>query len=195
MFLDNKTLETVVYDFKVKEYPERFYPVLERLALHPTDRLKVYGSLRIIADNIFRDEKGKVDKEYLAQLKKKFMECCDPTEYYFAVKCFKSYDFYLRVKADSKIFRTEVEKWKRELEVKLRARALRDLINKGKSSSNAAEYIFSGKYKEHFEEYKKLSKQEKEEQEKKVIYSVFSDAEEELEELLEERKKADNNAS
>ncbi len=180
---------TIIYGVKIGDLDKRLLPVAERLAYNPTERLQKFGSLRIVADNIFKNEEGSLNREYLAELHNKFLECEDPNEYYFAMKWCKSYGLYLRIKKDSKIFREELEKWKLELEIKLRSRAFRNLMAKGKTSSEAAKYVFEGKYKEQLEDYLSKSEKDRREEENKVIYSVFNDTEEELERYLKENNK------
>jgi len=141
--------------------------------------------LRLVGNEIFQREDGSTDSEYLATLKEKFLDLEDPTEYTFATEVFKSWGLYNRIKKDSSILRENLADWQQELEIKLRSKSLKDLVNKSPNSSEAAKYLFEGKYKKQMEDYSKNKKKNKDGDEK-VIYSVFESAEKELEDIANE---------
>ena len=63
----------------------------------------------------------------LPSIKRLYLEAEDVTEYEFANAYFLSYDHWLRI-CNMKIFKPYVEKMRTELELKLKARAMRKLI-------------------------------------------------------------------
>jgi len=176
--------DAIVYGVRIRDLDERIANVVQKLAITPKERLKKYGSLRLVGNEIFQNEDGSENSEFLAELKEKFLALEDPTEYTFALEVFKSWGLYNRIKKDSAIFRAYLADWQSELEVRLRSKALKDIIGKSEKSSEASKYLFEGKYKKQLEDYSKDKKKNKEKDEK-VIYSVFESAEKELEDVAE----------
>lgn len=178
--------DAIVYGVKISDLDERIAEVVKKLAIPPKERLKKYGSLRLVGNEIFQKEDNSENAEFIAELKEKFLSLEDPTEYAFALEVFKSWGLYNRIKKDSAILRAYLAEWHSELEVRLRSKALKDIISKSEKSSEASKYLFEGKYKKQLEDYSK-DKQKKKEDDEKVIFSVFESAEKELEDAANSR--------
>lgn len=73
----------------------------------------------------------------LEELKQQFLEKEDPTEYFFAVDVIGSWDEWKKLRS-SRLIRTEIEKWRDELEVRLRAKSFLRLLEEAKSKSRNA---------------------------------------------------------
>jgi len=89
-----------------------------------------------------------IDWEYkgklLLSLKKIYMEIADPTEYAVAIEVFGSWPQWLRL-LDNKSIRTEIEKWREELEIKIRSGAITAMVQtatlEGAKGTAAAKYL------------------------------------------------------
>lgn len=57
-----------------------------------------------------------------------YLELEDPTEYEVASRCFINWDHWKRI-CENKLIRPHIDSWREELEVKLRSRAVKDLMN------------------------------------------------------------------
>lgn len=73
----------------------------------------------------------------LGELKEKFLEKEDPTEYFFATDVIGSWDTWKELRS-FKLVRAEIEKWRDELEVRLRAKAFIKLLQEANSNSRNA---------------------------------------------------------
>lgn len=69
-------------------------------------------------------------------IKRLYLDFEDPTEYEVATRCFIDWDHWKRVCANKTIL-PYIESWREELEMKLRSRAVRDLINLTASESGS----------------------------------------------------------
>lgn len=89
------------------------------------------------------------DKEYQGKiypsLRRLYLEMSDPTEYHFAIKYLWGWDHWLRITANKALLE-EIEKWREELEVKLRAVGVRSIISASGMSFNAAKWVADGKW-------------------------------------------------
>lgn len=61
-------------------------------------------------------------------IKKLYLDIEDPTEYEVATRCFLDWAHWKRL-CENKIIRPHIEAWREELEMKVRSRAVRDLVN------------------------------------------------------------------
>lgn len=77
--------------------------------------------------------KGKV----YPSIKKLYLEAEDPTEYVFANKYLLGVSHWLRI-CDNKMFTPHVEQWRFELEMKLRAEGVRQMIIAAKKGSQSS---------------------------------------------------------
>src|SRR5574342_71967 len=72
------------------------------------------------------------DKEYKGKLypslRRLYIEMADPTEYHFANKYLFDWNQWLRICANEILYK-EIEQWQEELEVKLRADAVRKMLS------------------------------------------------------------------
>ena len=81
-----------------------------------------------------------------------YMETDDPTEYDFAVKYLDGWEHWVRL-CENTWFKPYVTAWRKELEVRNRARALKNIKDVASSSSNpnsyqANKFLVSGGWKE-----------------------------------------------
>lgn len=63
-----------------------------------------------------------------------YMETEDPTEWTFALAYFESWDHWEKL-CEAEWFKPYILKWRNELEIKIRSRALNNIINESKSNS------------------------------------------------------------
>jgi len=92
-------------------------------------------------------------------IKRLFLEMEDITEYEFALKYFVDFPHWQKI-CNNATLRKHIDAWRVELELKLRARALKNLVGQAeKGNFNAAKYI-AGKEWEH--KRGRPSKQERE---------------------------------
>lgn len=93
----------------------------------------------------FSDE----DKEYQGvtykSLRKLYIEMADPTEYHFATTYLWGWEHWQRI-VNNKLLAVEVEKWREELEVKLRAVGVRNIIRQSGDSMVAAKWVADGQW-------------------------------------------------
>lgn len=76
-------------------------------------------------------------------IKRLYLEEEDPTEYLFATKYFLGWNHWMRI-CDNKILNKYVTNWREELEIKLRAmavRALRDMCQSENGNFQAAKFL------------------------------------------------------
>ena len=77
-------------------------------------------------------------------LRKIYIESEDPTEYSFAMKVFNSWDCWVAIKKNALIMQT-INKWRDELEVRLRSKGVTTLIEDAASDKSRSK-ISSSKY-------------------------------------------------
>lgn len=84
---------------------------------------------------------GSDGKEYLS-LYKMYMACDDPTEHKFANECLGGWDHWQRILMNAEV-RSYVERWREEMQLKLRSAAIQQLreIAKGDKGATAARYL------------------------------------------------------
>lgn len=88
----------------------------------------------------------------IPSLKRLYLEMMDPTEYDFATKYFPEGGWaQWEAVAECRVAKEHVAQWRRELEVKLRAKALKEIITVadegGKSAYDANKYLLSGQWR------------------------------------------------
>lgn len=103
-----------------------------------------------------------------------FLDHSDPTEYSAALELVGDWKDWQRFKKQWPQFNRILDGWKKEVEVKLRSDALKELIKKSKNDVSAARFIVEGKYSP-----PKNIKVERE-REQEIVQRVFKDNEEEL---------------
>lgn len=89
------------------------------------------------------DEDKEFRGKFFPSLRKLYFEISDPTEYEFALTCFLSWDQWKRI-SENKAFADTIEKWREELEVKLRSDGVRAIIKQAPGSFNAAKWTADG---------------------------------------------------
>lgn len=97
------------------------------------------------------------DHEKYPSLYKLYMEMEDVLEYDFANKYFEGWEHWLKI-TENQIVKEYVEQWRRELEIKLRAKALNEIrkVAKegGRNSYEANKLLLDGKWKSKEEDHK-----------------------------------------
>lgn len=77
------------------------------------------------------------DYKGLPSIRRLFLECDDPTGYEFAIKYLGSYAHWKEL-CDCKWFLVELEKWKEEMEIRSRSRAIRKIKEISETDTSAA---------------------------------------------------------
>lgn len=90
------------------------------------------------------------DMEYKGNLypslKRLFLEEEDPTQYYFANKYLYNWDHWLVMKNNKELYK-EIERWEIELEVRMRAKGVKQLLELNKKGNfNAAKWVADGSW-------------------------------------------------
>lgn len=118
-------------------------------------------------------------------LRRLYLETEDPTEYFFATKYLWGWNHWQRLAANSTM-RDEVAKWREELEVRLRAKAVRGLIKQADSNFNAAKWVATGNWTS------KRGRPSREEMEtrKKIMGRIEDETAEESERIIHLVKKS-----
>lgn len=75
----------------------------------------------------------------------------DFTEFEFAIKYFESYQHWKTI-CNLAWFTPHIAEWREELELKVKARNLKSLINKADSDANVAKYLLNNKWVEQAQE-------------------------------------------
>lgn len=87
------------------------------------------------------------DKEYngvvYKSLRKLYLQEADPTEYNFAVKYLWGWEHWKRI-VNNSLMTAQIEEWREELEVKLRAMGVASVILSSYDSFNAAKWVADG---------------------------------------------------
>lgn len=76
-------------------------------------------------------------------LRRLYLETADPTEYEFATKYLWGWEHWQRI-LGNKLLLKEVERWREELEVKLRSRGVKAALSLTEGSFNAAKWAADG---------------------------------------------------
>lgn len=90
-----------------------------------------------------KDHDHEVDGVLYPSLRKLYLDCNDPTEYVFATTYLWGWDHWQKMLTNSMILEN-VNKWRDELEVKLRAEAVKSIIEQGRDSFAAAKWAADG---------------------------------------------------
>lgn len=119
------------------------------------------------------------DKEYKGNLypslKRLYLEMGDVTEYNFANEYLYGWEHWQRLAANKQLS-AEIEKWREELEIKIRAQGVHALLNMTKGNNfNAAKWVADGSWNQ---KRGRPSKEEKE-RERKLRERALEEAEEE----------------
>ena len=119
----------------------------------------------------------------LPSLKKMYLDLADPTEYSVAIEVFGSWTHWNRI-LENKLIRTEIHKWREELEIKLRAEGIKALRatakEEGSKGTAAAKFLADRGW-----DKRKAGAPSKEEtvRERKVQAAVHNDLEEDAERI------------
>lgn len=92
---------------------------------------------------IFKEFGGDI---LLDDWRKTFVETEDLTEYKGAMALVGDWKEWLRFKREWSSFQNIVDEWKEEIEVRLRSRAVAQLIKASESSVDAAKWVAEGKF-------------------------------------------------
>lgn len=90
------------------------------------------------------------DKEYRGNmypsLKRLFLEMEDPTQYKFANAYLYNWDHWLLIKNNKELYKY-IERWEQELEVRIRAKGVSEIIKlSGNGNFNAAKWVADGSW-------------------------------------------------
>lgn len=82
------------------------------------------------------------DGKVYPSLKRLYLETADPTEYEFATKYLADWDHWQKI-CMNKVLATHIEKWRVELELKLRSEGVQRIIRSARSKGNwlAAKFL------------------------------------------------------
>lgn len=115
----------------------------------------LFREMRRSADNqlavyTLYDEDVTIDGKEYKSLYKLYMACEDVTEYVFATTHLAGWEHWERL-ASAEWFQPYIERWRKELELKLRARALKNIIfdseNGGRNAYDANKFLANGGWK------------------------------------------------
>lgn len=91
------------------------------------------------------------DKEYKGKvypsLRKLYLECMDPTEHIFATTYLWGWEHWQRI-CNNSLMTEAIEDWREELEVRLRAMAIKSIVSSAPDSYNAAKWVADGSWKQ-----------------------------------------------
>lgn len=94
-----------------------------------------------------KDDHYEYEGKVFYSLKKLYLEEEDVTEYNFANKYFLGWDHWKKITENLVIFK-HIRKWREELELKIRARAMKNTINSAMSGNyQAARFLLNGEWK------------------------------------------------
>jgi len=123
----------------------------------------------------FADE----DKEYKGKvypsLRRLYLETADPTEYEFATKYLWGWEHWQRI-LGNKVLLKEVERWREELEVKLRSRGVKAVLSLTEGSFNAAKWAADGGWNIKRGRPSKAEKERERKMREKALEEVKEDA-------------------
>lgn len=87
------------------------------------------------------------DRDGIPSLYQAYMAEEDFTEFEFAIKYFETYQHWKKL-CESSFFAGHIAEWREELELKIKARNLKSLIDKATSDSNVAKFLLGNKWVE-----------------------------------------------
>lgn len=123
-----------------------------------------------------KDADHEVDGVVYPSLRRLYLECNDPTEYVFATKYLWGWDHWQRLLGNKPIM-DEVLKWRDELEVKLRAEAVKSIIDMSGDSFAAAKWAADGHWNVKQGRPTKAEARREREIRERAVKSVQSDSE------------------
>lgn len=84
-----------------------------------------------------KDQDHEHNGKHYPSLKRLYLECADPTEYEFATTYLLGWKHWLRL-CENKIVRKHIDEWREELEVKLRSRGVKNVLEAAKAGNYQA---------------------------------------------------------
>lgn len=97
----------------------------------------------------------------LAEWRKIYLSIPDPTGYMQALVLIGDWDHWQHLKNSGRVWE-HVERWQKELEIKIRAQAMMDMMKQSKVSSTSAKYLADGQFATRDKRTKQGKKDEKE---------------------------------
>lgn len=125
-------------------------------------------------------------KKYIS-LRRLYLEMADPTEYNFATKYLWGWEHWQRMVAN-RMIAEHVDKWRDELEVKLRAEAINALIKQSGGNFNAAKWVADG----HWNVKRGRPSKAEKEKEKAMRERIAKEAESDSDRIVHLVRKEDN---
>lgn len=137
----------------------------------------------------FKDTDYEYKGTVYASLRRLYMEMMDPTEYFFAERYLWGWEHWQRI-TENKELRKEIDKWREELEVKIRAAGIRAVIGLGATNFTAAQWVANGKWN-----HKSKGRPTKEERqrEEEIRRAAVNEAQNDLGRILPFMKKEKTN--
>lgn len=129
----------------------------------------------------FKDADYEYKGTVYPSLRALYLKTMDPTEYIFAEKYLWGWEHWQRI-LDNKELRKEIDKWREELEVKLRAYGLMNALEHAKGNFTAAQWVANGKWKPYSKQGGRPSKQDQA-REKEIRQKAADEAERDAERL------------
>jgi hypothetical protein len=93
-----------------------------------------------------KDYDHEVDGKMYPSLKKIYLQFEDPTEWEFVEAVFGNWRHWERI-CNNKLIFPYIEQWRKELEIKLRSKAIRDIVKLSKTKDSAAKWVAEGNWK------------------------------------------------
>lgn len=87
-----------------------------------------------------KDDDFMYEGKLYPSLKRLYLDMEDPIEYDFANKYLLGWNHWKRI-CENKIFTDRIEGWREELQLKLRARGFKEMMNKASTSPMAAKWL------------------------------------------------------
>lgn len=86
------------------------------------------------------------DHEGCASLKQIYLSFNDPTEWEFVEAVFGNWRHWEKL-CNNKMLSPYIDQWRKELEIKLRSQAIRNMISQSKNKDSAAKWLAEGSWK------------------------------------------------
>jgi hypothetical protein len=139
----------------------------------------------------FKDTDYEYKGTVYPSLRRLYMETMDPTEYHFANKYLWGWEHWLKI-TENQLLLKEIEKWREELEVKIRAVGVRNAMALGGSNFTAAQWVANGKWKHYSSKGGRPTKQEQA-KDKQIRERVAAEAESDAQRIVSFMKKEKTN--
>ena len=93
-----------------------------------------------------KDYDHEVDGKVYPSLKKIYLQFDDPTEWEFVEAVFGNWRHWERI-CNNKLISPYIDQWRKELEIKLRSQAIREMVKQSSKKDSAAKWLAEGQWK------------------------------------------------